>query len=382
MAPFAEHLMAIAAGKAPLPASNASRHHYVPRFLLRSFTTPAASGEPKLQLLDKTTGMITPVTTRGAAWERNLYAFHDDDGKRNNDVEAFLGVIESYAAESIARFLAAPLELSMDDRQIIAIYLALQESRTPEAIAEKRELLSQMGTVLSVVELGQVKGKRRASLMEARKAVIDGRILVEPTEGMTITSMFSVLAELAETIAGLPWLLQRAIEGEFVLSDRPLTRHEPAPRHRFSAGGWASSPFVYTTLPLDPTHCLRVGQHTSAPVTVRNVMRQVTKTNLRTYSWGTRYVLGRSADVLAELHARAIRDPDVLPRRVIQRWVMLEDMETADLAQAEANRAKGWEPYVYLRDEHGDFEQLSYRVIESVDDARASIAPRPLPSDP
>jgi hypothetical protein len=371
--------MAIAIGETPLPMTNASRHHFVPRFLLRNFTTPAVRGEPKLQLLDKTTGTITSVTTKGTAWERNLYAFDEDDGRRNNDVEAFLSVIESYAAEAIARFLADPLRLTLEDRQVISIYLALQEGRTPSSLAEKRELLRQTGTIWGAVELGKAKGKRRAQLREAQKALMEGTILLEPSDRMTVTMMFSALSEVAEVIANLPWLLQRAIDGEFVLSDRPLTRREPAPRHRFSAGAWASSPFVFTTLPLDPTHCLRVGQHTRAPVTVRNFARQVMATNLRTYGWGERYVLGRSADVLAELHARALREPETVARPVVQRLVMLEGMETADPAQAEANRARGWDRYIYHRDDDGSFEQLSYHVIESVDDARASIAPRPRP---
>jgi hypothetical protein len=377
MARFAEHLMAIAMGDVPLPVTSASRHHFVPRFLLKNFTTPAAAGEPKLQLLDKTTGIITPVTTRGTAWERNLYAFEEDDGQRNNDVEAFLSVIESYAAEAVTRFLANPLELTLEDREVISIYLVLQEARTPASLAEKRELLRQMGTIWSAVELGKAKGKHRAQLLEAQKALMDGSILLEPSDGMTVTMMFSALAEVAEVVAGLPWLLQVAADGEFVLSDRPLTRHEPTPRHRFSAGAWASSPFVFTTLPLDPTHCLRVGQHTTTPVTVRSVTRQVAVTNLRTYGWGQRYVLGRSAQVLVELHDLALREPDTVPRPVAQRAVMLEGMDTADPAQADANRARGWEQFVYLRGDDGSFEQLADWFIESVDDARASIVPRP-----
>lgn len=374
---LAEHLLAIATGEKPLPISKAKRHHYVPQFLLTNFTSPSAVGDPKLRVLDKRTGSIEEVTPGGTGWERNLYSIHRE-GQRDNRVEALLNLFETHAAEALVRFLADPLGLSFDDRFTLSIYLSLQESRTPAALAERREFLRHVGVMTSAMSLANAaeRGVPRARIRAAQEALLSGQVGVEPNDEMSLGLMFQSIVHSAEAICGLSWVLFEATEGEFVLSDRPLTRRDPRPPHPFSAGAWMSSDFVYTTLPLDPTHCLRISPNGREPITVRSTSQQVTKTNLRTYGWGTRYVMARSMTVLEELHQSALRDPESVPAPIRQRIVILEDPETADPAQPEANRRKGWDPYLAVRMDDG-FRTLSYSVIDTVDDARAAMAPHP-----
>jgi hypothetical protein len=99
--------------------------------------------------------------------------------------------------------------------------------------------------------------------------------------------------------------------------------------------------------------------------------------NLRTYGSASRYIFGPSADVLESLHARALADPEAVPAPTKKRVVMMEDLDTANPAVAEANVARGWDRYLQVREEDGSYRLVSYEVIDSLDDARRSVAPRP-----
>jgi hypothetical protein len=163
----------------------------------------------------------------------------------------------------------------------------------------------------------------------------------------------------------------------FITSDRPLTMHDPTPPHKFSGAAWGSSDFVATTMPLSSTACLRVSPADRHPFSERDTRKQVDVINLRTYGWASRYIFGPSAEVLEALHARALADPEAVPAPTKKRVVMMEDLDTADPAVAEANVSKGWDRYLQVREEDGNYRLVSYEVIDSLDDARRSVAPRP-----
>ena len=54
----------------------------------------------------------------------------------------------------------------------------------------------------------------------------------------------------------------------------------------------------------------------------------------------------------------------------------LEDPASADPADAERNRARGWSEHLVHRPDDGEPQALSYRVIDSLDDVRAAMRPR------
>jgi hypothetical protein len=57
--------------------------------------------------------------------------------------------------------------------------------------------------------------------------------------------------------------------------------------------------------------------------------------------------------------------------------VLLEDPRTADPAIADRNAARGWPRYIEQQSEDGTSRAMSYEVIETEDDARRAVAPRP-----
>jgi hypothetical protein len=103
---------------------------------------------------------------------------------------------------------------------------------------------------------------------------------------------------------------------------------------------------------------------------------QAARINLKTYGWAARYVYGPSEEQLLALHRCATEDPGSAPRPTKKRNVITEDAETADPAIAARNVARGWPAYIGHQEEDGTVRKLSYEVVDSVDDARRSVAPR------
>jgi Protein of unknown function (DUF4238) len=373
--PFAEWLRGLARGERTLPNCEGERHHYTPEFMLKKFR---GSGKQLFQL-DKTDGSCEPVRPKDVGWDRNLYAVDSVTGEHDGIIEGFFSVAENFAAESLGRLLMAPDRFTEDDRGNLAFLLAIQEQRVPGWLEEFEERMAQMGTIWAAVELANMpgpKGKRRKA-REAAKALTDGTVNMTPTKEHLLTMVMQGIFHTVAAAYALPWTLLRAREGVFITSDRPLTMHEPTPPHEFSGAAWVSSDFVATTMPLSSTACLRVSPADRHTFSERDTRKQVDVINLRTYGWANRYIFGPSAEVLEALHARALAGPEAVPAPTKKRVVMMEDLDTADPAVAAANVARGWDRYLQVREEDGSYRLVSYEVIDSLDDVRRSVAPRP-----
>jgi hypothetical protein len=375
--PFAEHLRAIARGKKELPNCPGERHHYVPEFLIRRFRSRSSAGR-KLFQLDKIDGTCEETTPARAAWDPNLYAVESTTGEHDGIVEGLFSLAENYAAQSLRVFLSDPESLSEEDRANLAFLLAIQEQRAPGFLAEQEDRLEQMGTMLTAVELANIKGasSRRHRGMEAYHALVEGRVRMRPSKGYVLTVTLEALDRMTHLIRALPWTLLRTADGSFVCSDRPLTMHDPAPPHKWSGLAWLSSETVAATMPLSSTACLRVSPADWSHLAVRTTERQVDRINLRTYGWATRYVYGPSLKVLESLHERALAHPEGVPSPTKKRAVLLEDPRTADPDVAARNVARGWESHLVQRQQDGSFRTMSYEVIDSIDDARRAVSPR------
>jgi hypothetical protein len=379
--PFAEWLRGLERGEKTIPNCEGERHHYTPEFLLKKFRGPGR----RLFQLDKTDGSCEEVAAKEAAWDRNLYAVESDTGEHNGIVEGFFSVAEGFAAPSLSLLLNAPARFTDADRGNLAFLLAIQEQRAPGWLEEFEQRLSEMATVAATVELANVagpKGKRRRA-REAAEAIVEGAVTIKPSrENLLSTSLMGISYTLGPAY-WLPWTVLRAKQGAFICSDRPLTMHDPTPPHKFSGAAWMSSELAVTSMPLGSKACLRIcpSDRDCRPFGDRSVVKQVDRINLRTYGWATRFVYGPSADVLEALHARALADPEAVPVPAKKRLVMLEDLSTADPEVAVRNAARGWDRYVTMREKDGSYRLVSYEVIDSLDDARRSVAPRRLHED-
>lgn len=87
------------------------------------------------------------------------------------------------------------------------------------------------GSSLAAVELANLKGTTltRSKGLEAYKALVDGKISLQPSADAVLEMALNSLAHTAGTIYELPWTLLRAKSGSgsFLCSDRPLTMFDP-----------------------------------------------------------------------------------------------------------------------------------------------------------
>lgn len=371
---FAEWLEGLARGERKLPNCDGERHHYTPQFVLKKFR--GADGQ--LFQLDKTDGSCALIKPKDAAWDPNLYTVDSVTGEHDGIVEGLLSVAENFAADSLKRLLTTQAKFTEEDRGNLAFLLAIQEQRAPGWLLEFEERLTEMGTMWATVQLANMagpKGKQRRA-REAAKALTDGTVTIRPTKENVLTTALLGVAHTVGLIYSLPWTLLRAKAGAFVISDRPLTMHDPTPPHEFAGAAWVSSPLAVVTMPLSSSACLRICPSDRCRFSERDTSKQIDRINLRTYGWARRFVYGRSAELLRDLHARALAEPQSVPAPTKKRSVMLEDIATADPAVAQKNAVSGLPRYVPIRDTDGSFRLMSYEVIDSLDDARRSVAPR------
>ena len=211
---------------------------------------------------------------KDAAWDKDLYTVDSDTGEHDGIIEGLFSVAESFAAESLRRLLNAPKDFTEDDRGNLAFLLAIQEQRVPGYLREWEENLTRMGIIWATVELAKTsgpKGKKRTAL-EAAKAITDGVVSLRPTKENLLSTVLTGVSYTIGPAYILPWTLLRAREGSsFICSDRPLTMHDPAPRHKFTGAAWMSSEMAVTTMPLSSAACLRVVHGTAT--TLRNATR-------------------------------------------------------------------------------------------------------------
>ncbi len=301
-------------------------------------------------------------------------------GEHDGIIEGFFSVAENFAAPSLRLLLNASARFTDADRANLAFLLAIQEQRAPGWLEEFEQRLSEGATIHATVELANLKGpkgkKRRA--LEAAQAIVDGKVTITPTRSNVLSTSLIGISYTLWPAYWLPWTVLRAKEGSFVCSDRPLTMHDPAPPHKFSGAAWMSSDMAVTTMPVSSKVCLRICARDRERFGTRETTRKVDVINLRTYGWASRYVYGPSTQVLEELHERALADPEAVPVPAKKRLVMLEDLSTADPEIAIRNAAQGWDRYVTVRDDDGSYRLVSYEVIDSIEDARRSVAPRRL----
>ena len=108
------------------------RHHVAAKGYLRGF----ADEHGRLERF----GSERLVHVSGAAVKKDAYLVELRDGTRTDEVERALGVLEDTAVP-LLRDLEKGWPLSRSDRAVLAEYLALQMSRTPDALRRQAQLV-------------------------------------------------------------------------------------------------------------------------------------------------------------------------------------------------------------------------------------------------
>jgi Protein of unknown function (DUF4238) len=339
--------------------SSAKRQHFVPQLLLRRFSRGSGDAPPIFEL-DTTSGRPRRTNTRVAASRHYLYAFFEEGGDRNNQIEGYLSRVESHAAPALRRLLEEPTSLTGADRATLSLFLGVQMQRTPAAAAQVTELANaflrtEVGSRFSnragfaddyhefFGDDGKTEEEIEAFRLETIRQARDGRMRIVDGGGAAFSTSIRHAAELSLVIFELGWTMLRC-EGGFVTSDRAFAIHDPSPPHPFSAAGVLSSPHVETTIPLAEDACLLLTPDREGIVAQDISLKEAERLNLRTYGWADQFIYGPTQDAVATVRKAAKAHPRDVVRPKPQPYVVLIDADPGDNTFADANMRKGWAP--------------------------------------
>jgi hypothetical protein len=379
-----QHLHDIGAGRTPMPTSDAKRHHYIAQFILRQFVDPAQPRE-RLWQLDKMTGSVVPQTTESAASLRRLYRVIGFDGAPTDLLEGVFAMVESHAAESVRRLVAAD-EIDDGARANIALLLALQDGRTPAGQTRMLRQIEAAARGEMAVRLadrrfanrlyrqshpGVSEDEAERSRLETLRDLEEGDLIVQAPKEHALKALIENWLQFAGELADLRWKALRSRNEQFIIGDRPMVMHDPTPRYPFSGNGIKSSPTAYTLMPLAPLLCLRLDQ-SGAPFETRHADRQVERINLRSYGWAERFIYAGDRTVLEKLHARVQSDPDLAPGPRPNPQIICEEADPDDPAVG-AEHPPGYPRGLWYEREDGSPVYMSYRLQYADDPRTVSI---------
>ncbi len=263
--PLRAQLRAIAAGEQSMPVTSARRQHFVPAFSLAQFAQPVGSRIGWLSQLDVKSGAPGRTRPEDAAFGRDLYTYEDAQGELSRSVEAFFSIVERHAAPALERLRTEPAALTPHDRETIAVFLALQESRTPDGLIRTEQMRQAVFELKASMDLTSAESFRKAfaseyvdglSLSEAedlrlrmQRQLLEGRVHYESPRPGAMTQILNAADELAMQIFGLDWTVLTAEGAEFVTSDRPISMVDSTLEYPWPGNAWNSSPGAITFYP-------------------------------------------------------------------------------------------------------------------------------------
>jgi hypothetical protein len=237
-------------------------HHYVQEAYLTRFVNSSGL----IWQYDRMTGEYKEVSPRVAGAEMYLYSPGVGADPKGDAIENALSEVDGHGIRVI-NALSEGQSLSEEQRHMFALYLAVQERRTPHfrdwmclEVKRTAEMFLHLASMhpeyvrCSLEKFGMSVSD--SAVQEMCKSVIAGNLEVQPTKVSWLNVLVSA-GDLAPTIASLPWLVVEAsMDIEFITCDKPLVkvltdRNVPSD----FCGGWLS-PSSETTFALDPKHTL------------------------------------------------------------------------------------------------------------------------------
>ena len=190
-----------------------SRAHYVPRFVLRRFSS---GSQDTVHVYDKSEGRSFVASTGKVAAEKGLYDFEFEGAELT--LEPGLAEIEGAAAKNFERILRDGYlsASSSTEREELASFFAVQLVRTPAHAAQWRDVMTRMETYVrreGISESFFAFDPRLGSEANAQRAFAARTLVQAPqTFGPSFTCKDFVLMESP----GPPW---------YLIGDHPLVMH-------------------------------------------------------------------------------------------------------------------------------------------------------------
>lgn len=111
-----------------------AQQHYVSNFYLKGFAE-----DQRVAVYDRTDGSVNSLPPKKAAALEHFFTFIDESDRQRFELEALFGIVESRAGTAL-KSVVCRSPLSFEDREYLALFVAMHAIRTPAALAESRSV--------------------------------------------------------------------------------------------------------------------------------------------------------------------------------------------------------------------------------------------------
>lgn len=303
------------ANSRPPMLTGPKRQHFLPRFYLDGFTRDGL-----VAVFDREKNEIRRQQTVNTAVIGHFYTLEDAEGRRRFELEALLSEYEGKAKLVIEKLVAFAPEVSADERNDLAIFIALAATRTPDMVhsvqALNGEMVKQTAKVLFAdvdQTFARLRGDERFAQesddelrMQAewmvQMAQTDG-FVVETDEKWAVGRAIEMALAAAPYVAGRHWrVVHRNNEKlSFITSDSPVYLNTVARRPTSVYGVGFGSPDAFVSFPLHQSCTLEMFGDSGAlehKAAGRDYLRMV---NLHLARRCQRFVVGRDEVLVKSL---------------------------------------------------------------------------------
>jgi hypothetical protein len=306
--------------------TEAKRHHWIPRTILREFSTAPAANNPKVVRLEKKTGKTEIRAISNEAVIGQFNTIETEMTGPYTSVESGSAAIEGRCKPALNKALAGE-DLSPEDFQHLVVFALLQYRRTPRMRQAYVELIEPIAQVHAQIGVGKVPAEKIREWLQTRQETAvtheqveayrseildnlrDEKLMVRASADHEVLSPFvgtsEAAWELSQQMSLTVWLATSGTE--FIIGDHPVSIIDPSiPWDR--GIGWITSPNTRAALPISRTVCLEFrpgppgfGYRDASLDRVRDI-------NLRSYAQSEWAIWGSAARWVQETRATAKAD--------------------------------------------------------------------------
>lgn len=212
-----------------------TRQHYISKSYLQRFTE-----KNRLVVYDRNKNSFSqPQSPKKTTVADHLYTFIDNEDRQRFELEAIFGIVESRAGTALKAIISKS-RLLAEDREYLALFMAMNAIRTPAAFAEARIVrekaeMARMRLMFSSeaeayrfvknfesIETTETEIKRLAKA--AFKMVDQGRLKVTVPDELARQSTLSNWATVAKALHQRDWTVVHSpsMDDEYITSDSPV----------------------------------------------------------------------------------------------------------------------------------------------------------------
>ena len=243
--------------------------HYIPQFYLREFTDPEtpASYEPYVWMYEHESKKWKNKSPKKIASKPDFYTFVDQEGKKHDEIEKGLSIVEGKTASIYRDKIYTRQCLTNQERAVIAEFVTFMMIRVPSFHNRVDSSTSEMA--IRMMEMYKVRPEAAKKFKEEYERDIGKKLPEEFDESWLdparykinaiksfILKMMISLSEIAKIIFTMSWtFLHTTGKAWFITSDNPFSMRNPQSNSPWYGHGLMSQD-IKVTIPLSKQTCL------------------------------------------------------------------------------------------------------------------------------